>query len=663
MTKELERKVEAMGESIGRVILQGMLEDAWDKGVEQERRNTEKEREHAIVAFISFGIPKEKILEKGYTEEEYTKVKKKTIVPLIVFLVGICLLSIFTYNTNVQIQKDRRTIAKLNVVTYGQRIENDIENGIEITDTLKQLLINGNGQIIDFSKIAENLMSYSIQSVQLAPNGVVTEIYPEEGNEAGKIDLLNDSYRGEISNYAKDHNTIITQGPVELKQGGSGLVVRNPIYLEDENGQEYFWGFTIAVLRVPEVFEDSTNALSKFKYNYRLLREASVLDKKHVVVDANCDKMIRPATYNLTVGKEKWKLEIMPRAGWGNSKTLYLIFFGGLSLVLLLTEIIRVLFLLDERRVELKELAHKDGLTKLYNRYGFDEMAEKMIKKDPEAYYVAALLDVDDFKLINDMYGHAYGDKALISLAENMQKLFPSSALLGRNGGDEFCILLPNCTMEEIKEALIEFTKTPKTFSYKGQTYSFCISLGYAEYPNNAIERSQLMRCADAALYEVKLHGKNGCMAYKEGLQSGVRKQLGFVLNDISENLPGAFIIYRADKEDDEIFYANKEFLDMAGYENLDAFFNGTKKSFRNLIREDQQKAVEASIWNQIESGSKNDYIHYQLRKQDGTYIPVLDQGRIVESKRFGRVFYVLFMDWQAMQSHYSEKFNAKDVR
>ena len=588
--------------------------------------------------------------------------KKKTIVPLIVFLVGICLLSVFTYNTNVQIQKDRRTIAKLNAVTYGQRIENDIENGIEITDTLKQLLINGNGQIINFSKVAENLMSYSIQSVQLAPNGVVTEIYPEEGNEAGKIDLLKDSKRGEISNYAKDHNITIIQGPIKLKQGGSGLVVRNPIYLEDKNGQEYFWGFTIAVLRVPEIFEDSTNALSKFKYNYRLSREASVLDKKYVEVDANCDKMIRPVTYNLTVGKEKWKLEIMPRAGWSNSTTLYLIFFGGLSLVILLTGLTIVLFLLDERRVELKELANKDGLTKLYNRYGFDEMAEKMISKNPKEHCVAVLLDVDDFKLINDMYGHAYGDKALISLSENMQKFFPSSALLGRNGGDEFCILLPNCTMEEVKESLIEFTKTPKTFSYKGQTYSFCISLGYAEYPNNAIERSQLMRCADTALYEVKLHGKNGCKAYQEGFQSGVRKQLGFVLNDISENLPGAFIIYRADKEDDEIFYANKEFLDMAGYENLDAFFNGTKKSFRNLIREDQQKAVEASIWNQIESGSKNDYIHYQLRRQDGTYIPVLDQGRIVESERFGRVFYVLFMDWRAMQSHYSEKFNAKDV-
>ena len=103
LTKELEGKVEAMGESMGRVILQGMLEDAWDKGVEEERKkteeqrrkteeqrrkteeqrrkteeqrrkteeereNTKKERKHAIAVLISFGISKEKILERGYTE-------------------------------------------------------------------------------------------------------------------------------------------------------------------------------------------------------------------------------------------------------------------------------------------------------------------------------------------------------------------------------------------------------------------------------------------------------------------------------------------------------------------------------------------------------------------------------------------------------------------
>ena len=64
-------------------------------------------------------------------------------------------------------------------------------------------------------------MSDSIESVQLAPNGVVTDIYPANENEAGKIDLIHDKDRGKISCYARDNHTIITQGPFKLKQGGS----------------------------------------------------------------------------------------------------------------------------------------------------------------------------------------------------------------------------------------------------------------------------------------------------------------------------------------------------------------------------------------------------------------------------------------------------------
>ena len=165
------------------------------------------------------------------------------------------------------------------------------------------------------------------------------------------------------------------------------------------------------------------------------------------------------------------------------------------------------------------------------------------------------------------------------------------------------------------------------------------------------------MRCADAALYEIKLHGKNGCMAYREGLRSGVRKQLGFAFKDISEHLPGAFIIYKADKEDDELFYANDEFFHMAGYKDIDELFKFTKKSFRNLIREDEQQQIESSIWEQIDNGNENDYIHFHLRKADGSYLSVLDHGRIVESPQYGKVFYVLFMDWEDMHIRYNDKF------
>ena len=311
-----------------------------------------------------------------------------------------------------------------------------------------------------------------------------------------------------------------------------------------------------------------------------------------------------------------------------------------------------------ENKNRFQILAHTDSLTDIYNRYGFDEAAEKIIAQNPKTHFVAALFDIDDFKFINDVYGHAYGDRALKSLADSMKAFFPPDVLLGRNGGDEFCILLPDCTLEEADAKLNQFTRLPKTFSYKGTEHHFSISLGYAEYPAFASNHSQLMRCADAALYEIKLHGKNGCMAYRKGLQSGVRKQLGFALKDVSEHLPGAFIIYRADKEDDELFYANQEFLHMTGYKDMGELFRLTNKSFHNLIREDEQKQIEASIWEQIDSGNENDYIHFHLRKADGSYLSVLDHGRIVESQQYGKVFYVLFMDWKDMHIHYGDKFS-----
>ena len=142
--------------------------------------------------------------------------KKKTLVPLLVFLMGICLVSLVVYKTDTHEKEQRRTTAQLNATTYGERIKNEITNGIEITDVLKQLLISGTGEINQFDTIAKNIMSDSVESIQLAPAGIVTDIYPADGNEAGKIDLIHDKERGEISIYARDHHSIITQGPFDV---------------------------------------------------------------------------------------------------------------------------------------------------------------------------------------------------------------------------------------------------------------------------------------------------------------------------------------------------------------------------------------------------------------------------------------------------------------
>ncbi len=584
--------------------------------------------------------------------------KKKTIVPLIVFLLGICLVGLIVYKIDSHETEQQHIKAQLNATTYGERIKNEITNGIAITDTLKQVLISENGKISQFDTIAENIMSDVIESIQLAPDGNVTDIYPSEGTEASKINLLQDKDCSKISCYARDNHVIITQGPFDLKRGGCGIAVRNPVYLKDENNQEYFWGFTIVILRVPDIFSDAISALSDFGYEYRLSKTDVPWSDTYKVVYQSDDQLTHTVSYGFTIGEENWKLEVAPESGWRNLRLLVIV--GGMftTVVLLFSGLTRVWLVSKENKNKFQILAHTDSLTDIYNRYGFDELAERMITKNPKTHFVAALLDIDDFKFINDIYGHVYGDRALKSLTDSMKAFFPKTTLLGRNGGDEFCILLPDHTYKEAGELLLQFTKLPKTFSCKGKEYPFFISLGYAEYPTFASSRSQLMRCADAALYEIKLHGKNGCMAYREGLRSGVRKQLGFAFKDISEHLPGAFIIYRADKDDDELLYANHEFLQMTGYKNIDELFSLTRKSFHNLIREDEQQQIETSIWKQIDAGNNNDYIHFHLRKADGTYLSVLDHGRIVDSQQYGRVFYVLFMDWEAMHVHYSDKFS-----
>lgn len=584
--------------------------------------------------------------------------KKKTIVPLIVFLLGICLVGLIVYKIDSHETEQQHIKAQLNATTYGERIKNEITNGIAITDTLKQVLISENGKISQFDTIAENIMSDVIESIQLAPDGNVTDIYPSEGTEASKIDLLQDKDCSKISCYARDNHVIITQGPFDLKRGGCGIAVRNPVYLKDENNQEYFWGFTIVILRVPDIFSDAISALSDFGYEYRLSKTDAPWSDTYKVVYQSDDQLTHTVSYGFTIGEENWKLEVAPESGWRDLRLLIIV--GGMftTVVLLFSGLTRVWLVSKENKNKFQILAHTDSLTDIYNRYGFDELAERMITKNPKTHFVTALLDIDDFKFINDIYGHVYGDRALKSLTDSMKAFFPKNTLLGRNGGDEFCILLPDHTYKEAGELLLQFTKLPKTFSCKGKEYPFFISLGYAEYPTFASSRSQLMRCADAALYEIKLHGKNGCMAYREGLRSGVRKQLGFAFKDISEHLPGAFIIYRADKDDDELLYANHEFLQMTGYKNIDELFSLTRKSFHNLIREDEQQQIETSIWKQIDAGNNNDYIHFHLRKADGTYLSVLDHGRIVENQQYGRVFYVLFMDWEAMHIHYSDKFS-----
>ena len=437
--------------------------------------------------------------------------KKKTLVPLLVFLMGICLVSLVVYNTDTHEKEQSRTTAQLNATTYGERIKNEITNGIEITDVLKQLLISENGEINQFDTIAENIMSDSVESVQLAPAGIVTDIYPADGNEAGKIDLIHDKERGEISIYARDHHTIVTQGPFELKQGGYGIAVRNPIYLKDENGQEYFWGFTIVILRVPDIFSDATSALSKFGYEYSLSKTDNPWSDNYKVVYQSDRQLTNPVSYDFTIGTENWKFEVTPENGWGNNTLIAVIGVFFIAITMLLVTLTRMWLVSKENKNKFQILAYTDSLTGIYNRYGFDELAEKMINKNPKAKFVAVLLDIDDFKDYNTNYGHQEGDNVIKFVANTLKENFKGE--VGRNGGDEFVFGYEG---DISKEELDRKVKKVYDILNKGYTrgdllknMSVPCSIGIVTAIGGSFDYAKLLKEADNAMYDAKINGKN----------------------------------------------------------------------------------------------------------------------------------------------------------
>lgn len=578
------------------------------------------------------------------------------LLPLLVFLIFSIMHSCILYNEFVDNQARVRALAELNAMTYAERITSELAQGIAVTNSLQGILISEDGHIRNFHQVAASFMTSSFQSIQLAPNGVVTDIYPEAGNEAGKIDLINDEKRGAISRYGRDNDLTIMQGPFPLLQGGTGIAVRNPVYLKDSNGEKYFWGFTIVIIRVPDIFADSVQALTNFGYEYRLSKTVSPLTPEYTEVYSSGAVLTDPAVYCFKVGCCSYKLEVMPSDGWNSGSHAPILFICGFFINLLLSSLTYAILILRERHETLKTLSVTDPLTGLLNRHGFDEAWTRVLKAHPETPCVGIHLDIDDFKFINDIYGHAAGDLALQELAESLQRSFPENAILSRSGGDEFSVILTGTTCQDSASRIEAFTFIPRSFKYSGTDHPFYISLGYAGYPKDSTDPSVLLKNADIALYEVKLRGKHSCLPYRQGFHSQKRLRLGFALRDISQNLPGAFLIYKADPQDDHILYANQELIRYAGCKDMDEFLAYSGHSFRGLIRPDEQALVEKSIWDQIHSKANgtNDYVQFHFVKKDGSCHPVLDHGRIVENTYFGTIFYVLIMDCALLDTHYN---------
>lgn len=169
---------------------------------------------------------------------------------------------------------------------------------------------------------------------------------------------------------------------------------------------------------------------------------------------------------------------------------------------------------LEDKRYQekLTTLAHTDSLTNLFNRRYFFKIAEQLLiltERDNDPISIA-MIDIDNFKKINDTYGHQIGDYVIKTLSKELVKLTRESDLVARYGGEEFIILFPNTNIKGIEIITKKICKHIEEFKLilNNIDFNFTISVGITEYKKDG-ELDDFIQQADNALYIAKKSGKN----------------------------------------------------------------------------------------------------------------------------------------------------------
>lgn len=187
--------------------------------------------------------------------------------------------------------------------------------------------------------------------------------------------------------------------------------------------------------------------------------------------------------------------------------------FLSLFLIMILGSNGFVLLAKEKADKELILLASNDDLTHILNRRTFILQAQKMIAMctRKKTFITVMIIDIDNFKIINDSYGHDAGDAILQDFSEKILHSLRIYDIFGRYGGDEFSLLLPDTMLENALEIAERFRKNIEESPYKGSTeINYTISIGVASLlPDENTEFDKIFKQADLALYNAKNSGRN----------------------------------------------------------------------------------------------------------------------------------------------------------
>jgi diguanylate cyclase (GGDEF)-like protein len=346
-----------------------------------------------------------------------------------------------------------------------------------------------------------------IRVIAIAPDNVITYIYPLKGNET----VLGRHYQSLPGQWESVEKAVSTRksvlsGPVNLVQGGVGLVNRTPVFNDDEK----YWGMLSVVLDFDKLFAAAGMQELADDVRYAMRGKDGLGAQGEVFFGDPVLFSKAPVLMQIAVPGGTWELAALPAGGWGGKRDFMFFHMIGLAIALF-SGALSWLFLLERWKTRLSLL--RDGLTGLPNRrlaiYRLEVELNRCERQNK--HFAVLFIDLDGFKPVNDTHGHKAGDYVLQAVGKAMSQAVRKSDLVARLGGDEFLVILtdvePVQAPFEIAGKIQAALRQPILLG-NGTLVRVGGSIGIAVYPDHGSTADAMMAAADDAMYLAKREGK-----------------------------------------------------------------------------------------------------------------------------------------------------------
>ena len=445
--------------------------------------------------------------------------KKSITAGLITFIAALAITTVIAIVYITTAAGNRRERAEFIAESVADRIEAEIQRRDYITRML-EIEVSSSKEGITPEKFAitadEVFNDYmDIVDITLAPGGIVSYKYPLDNGIAEREDLFSDGVDGIYADYSKMSGLGIIMAPVTLSDGSYGIILRRPIYM-GEVSEENFWGFASVKLNLSSFLSDvNIRALVDGGYEYKLLGDNPITGENRMIMEYSEKELASPVSSMInTVGGSYWTLLISPTSSWMN---LYEI-IGALAIAVVISVLAALAAAayvsMKAYSKELEVLSYRDALTNINNNRSYQEHMEELSKK--KLPYGLIFMDLNDFKQVNDTYGHEAGDTLLNIVAKRLQNSIREKDKAFRIGGDEFVVVIHGTHDKQFYEGVIERMRhnvARDVTLNNGIILKVSISAGFARCPEDGSKFEDVVKKADDAMY----HNKRAFKAQRNG--------------------------------------------------------------------------------------------------------------------------------------------------